>query len=878
MDDGVHKLLNVVSNAALLSAGMAARELEEGRIKLESNEREVAGLRRELERARGQENEGEVWRVVEARGWGGELSYPSADASPARSAASPARSATSPARSASRAPQSPASRRSIDSVSSLRRVTPAPVAAIDVDEDFTGRGERMHVAQPGPFFVVGGSHTHATTGPAETTPFTWCEPNGEMRFMREDDDRDSVQHDSVQHDSVQHGELNNAAPPPPPVMHPVLTKTLLLTPTTPTPPPNPDDFLDVLIATVLSDGAPPLPPTLPVASTITAITPSVDERLSRTLLLLEKTGETQRLNTEREMKMDLRESNLSKLEESIRKMVEMPFKNVGSPRKSKAVEIEATGRGGNPNSGSVQSVQGRAAPSLDSSHSGNSSPVRIRERRKKSRVSWEAVTVAPGASFEVLDGQLEEGVRFGDCATLVLEGNVDDIPIDFKDQVKGEISAALDVDFNQVEVLDVRSGSVLVDVRILAEDPDELLHALLKKCNEGVFKTGVLGKLISMRDSRGNEESRFRTNFSRLLKGGSSWRSLGVKEKIIEGRKFMEVGAGGWQFKKGGKGRTTMEVDGGEEMGAVSHMMGSGSEPRAIAEAGMSKSGVGVDLSVVVEEGEGASASASAGTSPFNSNWGRLLHAGSEFQEHELSPEPVRLEETKSPVKIEKKKLVLDVEEGDEGEEEKKRREEEAAAAAAVAAAESAAAEEEETRRKEEEAVAVAAGVEEEKEKEKERRRSEEAAAAVAAATAAAAAAAAAVAAAQEAQKVQSSAPAPDMSALIELAVKKEREASSRQISEMQVQLEATRRRLQEAQIRIDEQHKQNSKPPKLISVGVEFMDADVSMATSDSDTTDASEGEWATNARSSAPLVHAAFSPFSHMCLAQTRSGSALD
>ena len=43
---------------------------------------------------------------------------------------------------------------------------------------------------------------------------------------------------------------------------------------------------------------------------------------------------------------------------------------------------------------------------------------------------------------------------------MVLEGNVDDIPIDFKDQVKGEISAALDVDFNQVEVLDVRSGSV----------------------------------------------------------------------------------------------------------------------------------------------------------------------------------------------------------------------------------------------------------------------------------------------------------------------------------------------------------------------------------------------------------------------------------
>ena len=82
--------------------------------------------------------------------------------------------------------------------------------------------------------------------------------------------------------------------------------------------------------------------------------------------------------------------------------------------------------------------------------------------------------------------------------------------------------------------------------------------------------------------------------------------------------------------------------------------------------------------------------------------------------------------------------------------------------------------------------------------------------------------------------------------ALIELAVKKERSASSRQILEMQAQLEEARRRLQQADVRIEEQHRQAAKPPKLISVGVEFMDADVSMATSEgSNTTDGSEDSF---------------------------------
>jgi len=874
--DTANELVKTVARAAEISARAAEDEILTTRRALEENEREMASLRARLNAKPNpgvnfevgpygqvsaideQENEYRVVTVsrsavvASARSPGVSFDAQTVDTSMRSRSRSPSKSPRKSPRRSPRRSRSP------------RKRSKSPSIASEHENDATlvnlgTHKPSMHISQPEPIFInatqpltVEGEDDATLPMPMPTLrgakEFEWKNPNEVLPFMKDKED------EILDSKSQEHSE---DVLPPPPVFHPVKLKKASEAAVPVTIDADADALLSLLINEALAEDS--ATAVLAAPKVVKAPQPSDDERFSRAMMLLEKTAETQRLYAERENNIAEREASLVKLEQSITEALKAPYVPL-SPKKLSPPNPTSSKANVNPNSGSIQLssssgevgamgqrlAQGHAAPGSYRANQTTSSAL-VSAATPKQAVNWKALTLAPGASFEAAVGSpgVVKTIDYGDdhssTATLVVPGTFQESEVD---SLKAEMQASLVQnlqleDESSVVVEDVRHGSILFDVRIVSDgafSAKEKMIDLHDICNNGKGQ-GWLSRVVSVKDPSGNATTRFRTNLCRLLKGGETFKNLPLRSSI-DASEMMEVGVGGWQInpKRRGKPRS-YEAFEGESMDGISRerVVGSGSEAPDKAMGGSGVGG-GVDLSMVVEEDDVA-VEEEAPASPirfippkkkFETNLGRLAFAGEEFQKQKLTPEK-SADERKAGSLIGGAKV-------------------------------------EEEAEKDEKVKAVEVE-NEEKEVEKEVEATKELVPAPAPAPAPASApvkapatqlpadTSALVDAAErgDANKVlttdanapePTAAPPRTSSSYVEEAIRKERDAAKKKIIEMEKQLEETKRKLTEAEQNMQKQKnvidrevtKRISKPPKLISVGAEFPDADYQLDSSCSD------------------------------------------
>jgi hypothetical protein len=662
-----------------------------------------------------------------------------------------------------------------------------------------------------------------------------------------------------------------------------------------------DVFVNALVAEVLSDD---VTQTIMTKRRATPREASEDEKYARTISLLEKTAETQRLTALREKTLDEREANLVGLEKVLKNLLAKPLDTTTTAQK---VMPGSPSKGSNPNSGSIQlqsnagdSIkpmamrlgQGKSAPPVTRGSAKSSSF--LTSSKKSKNVDWSGANLAPGASFEAELRDTSDPVELGTDtqarATLVVPGEFNpDKAQEMKQQMQDEVAETLGLDIGSVVIEDIRKGSILFDILINGDGVQfsarEKMKDLHEICStsEGSKDGGLLARVVGITDQRGNGMRPFRTNFSRLLRGGASYMNLPVKKKIIDPSLLMEIGAGGWQLKKDvtKKGRRrSYEAFEGEHEGLVGEMgLGSGSEIPKTEEVGRGS----VDLSMVLEgaeeeeraeeeegaeEAEGAEEEEKEGgegggevkdsyieaqkskpiltvkrrksTMSFDGDEGAVVKESSPISKTvpvlEPEQEPQMAKITSLP-----KRQKFDtnfgrfLKAGDKFVKEKltPQKERQISLGKEVAKGSSS---------KVEILSSGAGGVEAKKEEGGSGSGNPGAAAASAASASKETAKAEAEARKEEEEEKKRL----ETKALVEgvkaKAIVKERDAAQRKVKEMERQLEETRTRLENAEVLLKKQQRSMSKPPKLISVAAEFPDADYSFTSSTSDTSYSTE------------------------------------
>jgi len=623
--------------------------------------------------------------------------------------------------------------------------------------------------------------------------------------------------------------------------------------------PDVDTLLNLLVGDVLADDAVQTIMTKPGATPREA---SQDEKYARTISLLEKTAETQRLTAMREQSLAEREANLMGFEKTIKNLLSQPLGATqklmvpGSPLK-----------GSNPNSGSIQLQsssgdsmkliaarlgQGKSAPPT---HRGSRNSGKFQTVVKsKPKVDWSAVNLAPGASFEAELNQSSVPVDFGTDkearATLIIPGEYNpDKFQELKNKMEGEVAEGLELKRKSVVVEDIRKGSILFDVLIVGDGVEfsarEKMRSLHEACSApgSAQMGGLLGRVVGIKDEVGKGIGPHRTNFSRLLRGGESFMNLPIKNTIIDPSQLMEVGVGGWQIKKdwhAGRRRRSFEAFEEEHEGRVERELGSGSEmPQAKDEVGRGS----VDLSMVLEGCEG-------GDEEGEGEEGGGAEEGKEIDGY------LEVQKSKPILNVTRRKSTRSFDGGNAvvTDKEEAKLVEEPPAAKVAEVAEPAPITQLPKRQKfdtnfgrflkagnnfvkeklspqkqreialgkaEQSKIAggnvevvggVGGGIEGKKDEggsgsgrpesgalEKKKQTEE----------------------AEEERRGQQT------KVLVEGAIVKERDVARRKVQEMERQLEETKRRLQDAEVLLKKQQKSMSKPPKLISVAAEFPDAD---------------------------------------------------
>ena len=574
-------IVKAVARAAEISAAAAEQEIIENRNRLADNERELAELRDQVSRFHShnphpassefavdqwgqvtefQSEAKEQYRVME-------VTY-----QPKVSILSPSSSydfnmdtASSPLRRSKSSLRSPA--RSVgfsDHAADDGSSKAPPPSVIPTSERQTKAS--LHLANPAPI-LINSAFTQASPPPTPTrTPnsaqssveFTLENPNDILHFTKyEPDDAEQKQVEDEQQ-RIQEPPVATLPPPVECALHPVKPKGVASNPTGDNKEnarainikPDAEALLDVIVSDTLADEAAQLIMRKP---RITAREATEGEKYARTMSLLEKTAEIQQQNAIREKSIADREASLIGMEKTIKEFLSKPFQPLpSSPRLKPAANV---GSMSNPNSGSIQ---------LQASSSGDSMKpmiARIGQGRslgdsssitsglKKGKVDWSAVSVAPGASFEAELNEAPPCVNYGDevraKAVLIMPGEYN--PDNFarlKEGMESEVAAALDVDRGCVTVENILKGSILFELVVVSDGAfnaaDKMKH-LHDICANGQCTTKLLSRVVGVADSKGGGPNPFRTNFSRLLRGGETFQRLPLKQTVVPNTKLFTI-------------------------------------------------------------------------------------------------------------------------------------------------------------------------------------------------------------------------------------------------------------------------------------------------------------------------------------------------
>mgnify|MGYP001175629811 FL=1 len=634
-----------------------------------------------------------------------------------------------------------------------------------------------------------------------------------------------------------------------------------------TPPPDINELLLKLVAA--SGGETVAPAPAPAVTTIVAPEPSHDDKFNRTIALLEKTAETQRLTAERETRLAEREEGIVSLERSIREALRAPYrvpflagerevkeeKQEKSKKEKTVYKVSGQKETTNPNSGSIQSLSGNSYTGVKNSVPAKSSSSKsTKSKILGSSSAWNSV--APGASFELASSNrdveaFDKGGPQVSEGTLVFPGvapsGVEERMVWRRGAVEG-LEGATGVE-GLVEVVDIRSGSILIDFKIDTRqkegfDSSVLMSKIVEAVTAGKLEVNGI-KCLGLRDVNGLEAKAFRTNFCRLLKGGEEFKSLGMR-KCVDPSGRMTATQGGWVYNESdgdGKSESEEEMLGepkkafefggdGTPLKTPVRSRGSGSERPTGGEdltKGVGESVEALNLSVVKEEegeedntkedekakedeiiekkkkGPKSEEDAKSIEDPkeneerksppvlqipkqqkFETNFGRMLKAGDDFQKQKLAKKPL------SPVKI-----IA----SDSGGSTDNPANTASGAEPEYKVARKAIADAEKAEKELEEQLAAARAEIRQEEQRKLKEKLEE----------------------QENR----------MKTEIKHDIEIEKAKSDKRLRLLEEQLSDTQKQLQQ-------QIKNNLKPPKLISVGLEFPDADISMTTTE--TSDSSD------------------------------------